>query len=61
VGRVTLLVFASVGYRFITKHNGAMNELTITYPEGVVASFRLLPGYPQVREGCHSSTATERR
>jgi hypothetical protein len=34
--------------RFIVKHSDALDELTITFQEGVVATFRLLPGYPHV-------------
>jgi len=34
--------------RYIVKHNEAMDELTVTYAEGVVASFLLLEGYPQM-------------
>lgn len=34
--------------RYIVKHNEAMDELTVTFAEGVVASFSLLSGYPQM-------------
>jgi chromosome segregation ATPase len=34
--------------RYIVKHNEAMDELTVTFAEGVVASFSLLAGYPQM-------------
>lgn len=34
--------------RYIVKHNEAMDELTVTFAEGVVASFSLLGGYPQM-------------
>lgn len=33
---------------YIVKHNEAMDELTVTFAEGVVASFSLLAGYPQM-------------
>ncbi len=34
--------------RYIVKHNEAMDELTVTFAEGVVASFSLLSGYPHM-------------
>lgn len=34
--------------RFIVKYNEAVDEVTVTFAEGVVATFNLLPGYPQM-------------
>lgn len=34
--------------RYIVKHNEGMDELTVTFAEGVVASFSLLSGYPNM-------------
>jgi hypothetical protein len=31
------------------KQSESLDELTLTFPEGVVATFQLLPGYPEVR------------
>lgn len=34
--------------RYIVKQSEAQDELTVTFPEGVVATCQLLPGYPEV-------------
>lgn len=36
-------------HRYIVKQSESLDELTLTFPEGVVATFQLLPGYPEVR------------